>query len=158
MGIEFTRTLIRTKELLTRNRVTSITFVPDIRRALFTPLKKKTFVPLLLECHTIFYERLIHDSTRVDSVSSSGYKSIEHMCTSCNHNNYCLWYYCMTNFAIELVFVHNNILNSVLLCLVQFKNNPEVFFYLPSINMKLSCRKQGHFDPFNLTFAHGTDL
>lgn len=32
--------IIRGKEVLTRDQVTSITFVPDIRRALFTPLKK----------------------------------------------------------------------------------------------------------------------
>lgn len=40
MGIGFNR--IRGKEVLTRDQVTSITFVPDVRRVLFTPLKKKT--------------------------------------------------------------------------------------------------------------------
>ena len=39
MGIGFNR--IRGKEVLTRDQVTSITFVPDVRRVLFTPLKKK---------------------------------------------------------------------------------------------------------------------
>lgn len=58
MGIEFMKTLIRTKEVLTRDQVTSITFVPDIRRALFTRLNEKDFCSIIARMPCYFLQAI----------------------------------------------------------------------------------------------------
>lgn len=52
------------KKSLIGKHTTSITFVPDIRRTLFTPLKKKFFVLSLWKYHDIFYKISVRDKVK----------------------------------------------------------------------------------------------